>query len=46
MNMLKFIDKKFLVDVKAKYLLLDIELQDVSQIWGACHTKYEAQRRF
>ena len=38
MNMLKFFGKRLLVDVRAKYLLLDIELLDVRQSWGAYQT--------
>ena len=38
MNMLRFFEKRLFVDVKAKYLLLDIELVDVRQSWAACQT--------
>ena len=34
--MFRFFGKKALVDVKAKYLLLDIELLAVRQSWLAC----------
>ena len=36
--MLTFFEKKLLVDVKAKNLLLDIELLDVRQSWAAYQT--------
>ena len=36
--MFDFLKKRLLVDVKAKYLLLVIELLDVRQSWGACQT--------
>ena len=36
--MVSFFEKKAFVDVKAKYLLMDIELLDVRQSWGACQT--------
>ena len=36
--MLRFFGKRLLMDVQAKYLLLDIELLDVRQSWASCQT--------
>ena len=35
MNLFRFFEKRLLVDIKAKYLLLNIELLDVRQSWAA-----------